>query len=140
MIDIFSTNNIPDCINKFKIKIIQKNPQRVDYVSYTYAITTIPSELGVLFNHLKESICVNDKIFYTFNEANLYYDFYNTCTILSIDPNNKNNEKLRSFTMDGFYARPSAGMLCLSALYSIISIFRSNTDPVSYTHLTLPTN
>ncbi|EAX94145.1 hypothetical protein TVAG_105640 [Trichomonas vaginalis G3] len=123
----FSRHHNPGCIDNYNIKIIEKNPYKTRSYEYGFHIAGITSELPYILEHL-DQIRANDRMFYSFNEVNLQYECYNAYSLLSTDPNNKNNETLRTYKIKSELANPPYGMMFLNAWNSITSFFRSNID------------
>ncbi|EAY21408.1 hypothetical protein TVAG_198460 [Trichomonas vaginalis G3] len=88
MLDIFTTNNISDCISKYNIQIIRQVPYRLESYEYFMSITAWKYELRYVFDHI-DAIQPGDRVFYSFNEFNLQYDCYRIISILSTDCSNQ---------------------------------------------------
>ena len=127
ILDRFSWYHNPGWLDNYKIKIIEKNPYKTRSYEYGFHISGESDELPYIFEHL-DQIRANDRMFYSFNEVNLQYECYNAYSLLSTDPNNKNNETLRTYKIKSELANPPYGMMFLNAWNSITSFFRSNID------------
>ncbi|EAY21406.1 hypothetical protein TVAG_198440 [Trichomonas vaginalis G3] len=88
MLDLFTTNNISNCISKYNIKIIRQVPYRLESILYFSTIISGTRELPYIFDHI-DAIQPGDRLFYSFNEFNLQYDCYRIISILSTDCSNQ---------------------------------------------------
>ena len=118
MLEILTTNDIPNCIQKYNIQIQKYTPyffERPDMVDFH----VFETRLGVrLFFEKADEIRFGDRMFYTFNNVDFKYECFHTISLLSRDGP---NEVLRKYYHRPFNLGNLPAEIIFSELWKLIA-------------------